>query len=76
MPRYFFHIQHIKSVPDTEGVELADAGEAWKEATTSCGEMLRDLDGNLAPGPEWRMDVTDAKGQPMFNIRVNAEFHR
>lgn len=69
MPRYFFNICYGSSIPDKEGTELPDAGAAWKEATIACGEMLRDLDGSLKVGPEWRMEVAEESGKVLFSLR-------
>jgi hypothetical protein len=73
MPRYFFNVH---SGPDTfidrEGEELPDRHAAWSEATKSAGLSLRDLDGKLEPGTEWRMDVLDAAGRRLFCLTVSA----
>jgi hypothetical protein len=52
MPRFYFHVHHKRSHYDLEGTELRDHRAAWVEATTSCGEMMKDLDGQLEVGPE------------------------
>ena len=73
MPRYFFHVTHREPrVDDTVGVVLADRKAAWIEATTACGEMIRDIDGQLAVGTDWLMEVSDEEG-PVFRIRFAAE---
>lgn len=73
MPRYFFHISHGEDRSDLEGVDLPDDNEAWHQATLACGEMLRDLDGALLAGPEWRMRGTDEQGRKLFEIHLFAE---
>ena len=42
MPRYFFHVQDGKDIPDTEGTVLADHKAARIEAIATSGAMLRD----------------------------------
>lgn len=73
MPRYFFNVQDQTSMQDSDGVELPDAHAAWEEATTACGEMIRDLDGALQAGPEWRMEVADESQKLLFRFSFRAE---
>jgi hypothetical protein len=56
-----------------DGVELADDRAAWVEATTACGEMLRDLDGDLKAGSEWRMEVTRQSGEIVYRLSLVTE---
>nr|WP_202966308.1 hypothetical protein [Treponema endosymbiont of Eucomonympha sp.] len=55
------------------GEELPDQDAAWVEATRTAGEMIKNLDGKLKPGRDWRMEVTDEFQNPLWEIRVNAE---
>jgi hypothetical protein len=73
MPRYFFHVHHgDESYTDEVGDELADDHAAWHEATASAGESLKDIDGKLRPGRDWRMEVTaDGRGL-LYVIEVRA----
>jgi hypothetical protein len=73
MPRYFFHVYHDLPELDYEGAELPDKHAAWKEATVMAGQTLQDLDGNLKPGREWRMEVTDEFANPLYVLHINAE---
>ena len=73
MPRYFFHVYHERADLDYEGEELPDKHAAWQEATVIAGQSLRDLDGNLQPGREWRMEVTDEFANPLYVLHINAE---
>ena len=58
---------------DEEGSEHASQHDAWIEATEACGQMMRDLDGALKIGPEWRMEVTKtARGVLLINDAYNA----
>ena len=45
MPRYFFHVDDGRDIPDQEGVELAGPDEARAQAVIACGEALKDLYG-------------------------------
>jgi hypothetical protein len=72
MPRYYFHISHGDgSKIRNEGIELPDADAAWVEATTACGEIIRDLNGALKPGDAWRMIVMDETGAEMFHLEFS-----
>jgi hypothetical protein len=73
MPRYFFNVFHHQSEPDLVGEELPDKHAAWREATITAGEILRDIDGKLQQGREWRMEVTDEFDNLIFIIHINAE---
>jgi hypothetical protein len=46
---------------------------AWAEATRATGEILEEIDGSLEPEREWRMDVSNDAGQPLFSLRLMPE---
>ena len=75
MPRFYFDIHDGVSQPDPDGSEMPDKDAAWSEAVRCCGEMLKDIDGQLQRGSEWRMDVTDEDRQPVFTLRFLSEDH-
>jgi hypothetical protein len=71
MARYFFHVHDGEDRPDDEGVELPGPEEARAEAVVATGEALRDLEGAFWDGgKEWRMTVTDSKGNTMCVLRI------
>jgi hypothetical protein len=45
MPLYFFNVQNGIETPDHVGTELPDKHAAWAEATKSCGDLIRNIDG-------------------------------
>ena len=72
MPRFYFHVTHDDpEIKDTEGIELPDRKAAWAEATRACGEMIQEIDGQLAVGTDWKMKVFDDAG-PIFEITFGA----
>jgi len=73
MPRYFFHITHERTEIDREGEELPDKHAAWREATVTAGQMLQGIDGNLVPGRDRRMEVTDEFQNTLFLLHIRAE---
>jgi hypothetical protein len=73
MPRYFFNITHERRQIDEVGEDLPDKHAAWKEATVTAGQILQGIDGDLRPGREWRMEVTDESRNTLFVLRISAE---
>ena len=67
-------IKRERSEPDEIGEELPDRQAAWKEATITAGQILQSLDGKLQPGGDWRMEVTDEFGHPLYIISVSAKY--
>jgi hypothetical protein len=57
----------------SEGLLFTDKHEVWQEASTSTGEILREIDGKMQPGLDWRMDVTDEAGQLIYRFSFKAE---
>ncbi|MET4390898.1 hypothetical protein ABIB73_006684 [Bradyrhizobium sp. F1.4.3] len=67
MSRFFFVVADDRNMEvQNDGLELPDREAAWVEATTACGELLRDLNGKLKPGDQWSMKVQDATGADIY----------
>lgn len=77
MPRYFFHVQDGKILPDTEGTELPDLTAARDEATAASGEILKGFEGSAAfwVGDDWTMTVTDEVGKALLTLRFSGVQH-
>ncbi|WP_298253732.1 hypothetical protein [Bradyrhizobium sp.] len=71
MPRYFFDVHNIFASADETGQELPNDEAAWHEATVFAGEIFKDMDGNIRPGQDWAVNVTDRDRNPIFDIRIN-----
>jgi hypothetical protein len=72
MPRYYFHISNGSgSRAWNEGIDLPDKDAAWIEATSACGEIIRDLNGDLKPGDIWCMTVRDDTGTEVFRLELS-----
>jgi hypothetical protein len=70
MPRYYFHVAYGDTAKIVnEGIELGNKEDAWIEATTACGELIRDMDGELKPGDAWSMTVKDDSGAPVYELK-------
>jgi hypothetical protein len=52
-------------------VDLTDEKTAWNEAVRATGEALQELDGHLGLPGGWTMQVCDAAGNGLFEIRVS-----
>ncbi len=39
----------------------------------SCGEIIREMDGKIGPGCNWRMEVADHTGQAIYRFTFTAE---
>lgn len=69
MPRYFFHIDDGKFIPDHTGVDLPDLAAARKEALSASGAMINDLDSSFwEQRSPWNMQVTDERGRLLFTL--------
>jgi hypothetical protein len=74
MPRYFFHIDDGKHLPDHEGLELADVKAARSEAVRAAGSMLQDEnEADLDRSSAWQMAVTNEADQLMFILRFSID---
>lgn len=71
MPRYFFHVEDGKDIPDEDGVVLSGPDEACNQAVIVCGEMLRELGGDFWNGEDWIMRVTDDQGAPVCELKFS-----
>lgn len=70
MPLFHFNIADHVREPDLEGTELSGEDEAREQATIFAGEYLRDNPASIADGRDFRIDVTDQHGAPIFTVRV------
>lgn len=73
MPRYYFNVYYERPSMDELGEELPDKHAAWKEVTSMAGSILRDLDGRFKPGQEWKLEVTNERGAPIYAIYIHAD---
>jgi hypothetical protein len=67
-------IEEERAYPEKIREELPDRQAALKEATITAGQILQSLDGKLQPGGDWRMEVTDEFGHPLYIISVSAKY--
>lgn len=72
MPRYFFHIIDGRDAPDETGTELEGPAEARLQALNTTGQLLREGGDEFWSGHEWRMHVTDDRGEELFVLCFSA----
>lgn len=57
----------------TEGLAFASKQEAWQEAAISSGEIIREMDGKMHPGIDWRMEVLNSAGDVIYRLSFHGE---
>ncbi len=74
MPRFLFQVQQGKS-PGILTVEdvLSDSFAARNAALGICADLAKDIVAGLTEDSEWRLDVRDESGKPVFRLRLIAE---
>jgi hypothetical protein len=74
MPRFLFQVQQGK-LPGPFALEdvLSDNYAARKAALGMCADLAKDIVTGLTEDSEWRLDVLDESGKPVFRIRLLAE---
>jgi hypothetical protein len=68
MPRYSFKVP--LSVETVE-FDLKNDDEAWSQAVTYIGELLKDVDGNLPERTQWQLSVCEG-ARTVAEIDVSA----
>lgn len=71
MPLFHFNIADHVREPDLDGTELADEAEAREQAIIFAGQCLRDNPELIADGHDFRIEVTDQDGAPIFTVRID-----
>jgi hypothetical protein len=74
MPRFVFQVQQgtLSEIPAIEDV-LSDSFAARKAALGICADLAKDIVTGLTEDSEWRLDVLDEAGKPVFRLRLLAE---
>ena len=72
MKRYYFHfVDGRDTIPDNDGVEVADLAEVCVETIKAVYEFRRD---HSAPAPDWtdwQIKVTDAAGTVALTLDLS-----
>lgn len=72
MARFGFQIRYGRYA-NHHVVDLPRAEDARQEASQLCCDMIRDIIASLETNPEWRLEVTDESGEPIYLFRFTAE---
>jgi hypothetical protein len=73
MPLYFFNVhKNGRDFLAEHPLDLPDFAAAWEEATISCGQMVRDLDGQLAEGAECSIEIQDENRRTLRSLVVSS----
>jgi hypothetical protein len=74
MPRFIFQVQQGK-FPEPPAVEdtLCNSYAARKAALGIYSDLAKDIVNRLTDDSEWRLDVLDESGKPVFRLRLLAE---
>ena len=74
MPRFTFRVQQgeLGAPPSIEDV-LSDNCAARKAALDICADLAKDIVSGLREDSEWRLEVLDQSGKPVFQLRLLAE---
>ena len=67
MPRYFFNLIDGQPFEDTDGLELADCGEARDEAIGFARDIIRD-EPNRRDWSSWCVRVTNEQGEHVLEV--------
>ena len=71
---YFFRVfTNGVQLHASDGLLFENRHLAWQEASESTGQIIRDMDGRIEPGLDWRMDVSDEKGKVIYQFSFRAE---
>jgi hypothetical protein len=74
MPRFTFQVQQdqFPAIPAIEDT-LCDSYAARKTALGMCADLAKDIVNGLTEDSEWRLDVLDDSGKPVFRLRLLAQ---
>ncbi len=72
MPKYFFNVRYEHQAQPAEGEECPDKDAAWEAAKIRTGNFLRQWGGNLKPGEECEIEVTDELKNRVYLITINS----
>ena len=74
MPRFVFQVQSGQSpeLPANEDLPI-DCEAARTAALGICADPARDNGSGLTEDSEWRLDVLNETGEPVFRLRLLAE---
>lgn len=73
MPLFYFNVHDGADLPDPDGVDLPDLDAARQEAVRRTALVLAGNNTRLLSDADWRLDITDERGNVLYWIDVAAE---
>jgi hypothetical protein len=73
MPEYRFRISNSGGQFPASTRILSDKHAAHREGLATFADLARDIAGELQPGSEWRMEIADESGKPIFKLTFASE---
>lgn len=74
MPLYYFSTTRDEQRNDRDDpIDLPDDRAAWGQASIAFGEMLKEIDGDLQPNTEWRLDVKNQSQVLIYSLKLMPE---
>jgi hypothetical protein len=73
MPRYSFSVSQGGQSQHSDTADCPDDDAAKREASGTFADMARDISKRLQLHSDWQIDVADAAGESIFQIKVTAE---
>jgi hypothetical protein len=71
---YFFSVRmNGTHTGQTDALEFSDRAAAWKDASLSSVDLLREVRHEIAPGCKWQMEVVDHAGKAVFRFSFSAD---
>ena len=72
MPRFFFHIEEGRRLPDVEGTVLADYRAARNEGVAVLGQMIQEDPEAFWKSGSFKLTITDAAGLDLCVLDLSA----
>ena len=73
MSRFYFNLHDGADLPDPDGLDLPDLDAARQEAVRRTALILAGNNTKLLSDTDWRLDITDERGNILYWIDVTAE---
>jgi hypothetical protein len=73
MQEYSFRISNSRRRIPALTNFLSDEHVAYQEGLATFANLARDIANDLQPNSEWRMEIADGLGKPIFILRFSSE---
>jgi hypothetical protein len=73
MPEYVFKLRSSRRQFPALTKFLSDKQAAYREGVATFADLARDIANDLQPNSEWRLEIADELGKPIFRLTVSSE---